>query len=99
MKPDPLVSVVLPVRNGADYIAACLDSLQNQTLTDFEVIVVENGSTDSAPAIIADVVNCDPRFFMVRIGAAGLVYIYFHFITRGGSLNLNIINFIFFGNI
>ena len=73
MKPDPLVSVVLPVRNGADYIAACLDSLQNQTLTDFEVIVVENGSTDSAPAIIADVVNCDPRFFMVRIGAAGLV--------------------------
>ena len=35
------------------------------------------------------------RILNLLIGAAGLVYIYFHFVTRGGSLNLNIINFIF----
>jgi glycosyltransferase involved in cell wall biosynthesis len=73
MRPEPLVSVVLPVRNGAEYLGACLDSLRRQTLTDFEVIVVENGSTDSAPAIIADFVDLDVRFRMVRIGAVGLV--------------------------
>ena len=73
MRPDPLVSVVLPVRNGAEYLAVSLRSLLQQTLTDFEVIVVENGSTDSTPAIIAEFVDRDARFRMVRLGEVGLV--------------------------
>jgi hypothetical protein len=73
VRSEPLVSVVLPVRNGAKYLRVCLDSLQRQTLSDFEVIVVENGSTDSAPAIIAEFVDRDARFRMVRVGEIGLV--------------------------
>jgi short-chain fatty acids transporter len=47
--------------------------------------------TRRTPAQILD----NARILNLLIGAAGLVYLYFHFITRGGSLNLNIINFVF----
>jgi GT2 family glycosyltransferase len=44
----PLVSVVIPNFNGKDLVADCLASLERQTFTDFEVIVVDNGSTDGS---------------------------------------------------
>jgi glycosyltransferase involved in cell wall biosynthesis len=46
----PLVSVILPVRNGAGTLDAALHSLMQQTLSDFEVLVVDDGSTDATKA-------------------------------------------------
>lgn len=45
------VSVIVPVYNAEDYLHRCVDSLLNQTLKDIEIILVDDGSKDSSPAI------------------------------------------------
>jgi len=47
----PAITVVLPVRNGAPFLRAALDSLRSQTVPDFEVLVLDDGSTDDTAAI------------------------------------------------
>lgn len=47
-----LISVILPVYNGEKYIKKAIESILDQSLTDFEVIIVDDGSTDSTPNII-----------------------------------------------
>lgn len=48
---SPLVTVIIPAYNEEKYIQKCLDSLKNQTLENFEIIVVDDGSTDSTKQI------------------------------------------------
>ena len=48
---SPAVSVVIPMYNAEKYLSVCLESILIQTFTDFEVIVVDDCSTDSSPAI------------------------------------------------
>lgn len=48
----PAVSVVIPLFNTEKYIARCLESILNQTFQDFEVIVVDDGSSDSSCAVV-----------------------------------------------
>ncbi|MBF0353720.1 MAG: glycosyltransferase family 2 protein [Alphaproteobacteria bacterium] len=48
----PRVSVVMAVRNGAKYLKQTLDSLAAQTFTDFELIVIDDGSQDDTPGIL-----------------------------------------------
>lgn len=47
-----LVSIVIPLHNKAGYVCQTLESVRSQTLTDWEVIVVENGSTDGSAQIV-----------------------------------------------
>ncbi len=56
---DPLVSVLLPVRNGALTLPAALASLRRQTLADHEVLVLDDGSDDGSPALARSL--GDPR--------------------------------------
>ncbi|MDD5676882.1 MAG: glycosyltransferase family 2 protein [Kiritimatiellae bacterium] len=49
----PKVTVVIPVWNGAAWLAACLEALAAQSFRDFAVIVVDNGSTDNSRALVA----------------------------------------------
>jgi glycosyltransferase involved in cell wall biosynthesis len=49
----PLVSVVMAVYNGEDYLREAIDSLVNQTLTDTEIVVIDDGATDKSPEILA----------------------------------------------
>src|SRR5690349_980646 len=49
----PLVSVVIPTYNGAAWLPGCLDALRGQTFRDFEVLVVDDASTDDTAAVLA----------------------------------------------
>ncbi|GEM_PF-2877934 len=57
----PLISVVIPVYNAAPYLEECLYSVLSQDLIDFEVICVDDGSTDESPAMIRRFIDQDPR--------------------------------------
>jgi glycosyltransferase involved in cell wall biosynthesis len=58
---NDLISVVIPVRNGERFIGRTLQSVLNQSYQNFEVIVVDDGSTDSSLAIAKQVAAHDPR--------------------------------------
>jgi glycosyltransferase involved in cell wall biosynthesis len=69
----PLVSVLMPVRDEALYLAEALDSLSAQTLEDFEVLVVDDGSRDGSAEIAESRARDDSRFHVLRQQRAGLV--------------------------
>jgi GT2 family glycosyltransferase len=70
--PHPIVSVVMAVRNGAAYLAEALQSIQRQTLLDLELIVVDDGSTDRTPRILADFASGDDRIRVLRLEKSGV---------------------------
>lgn len=63
----PKVSVILPCYNVAPYIGACLDSLVNQTLSDIEIICVDDKSTDNTVNIIKERAQTDSRIKLIAL--------------------------------
>lgn len=59
----PAISVLLPVYNGSRYLKEALDSILQQTCTDFELIIINDGSRDDSAAIIAEVEDPRIRYF------------------------------------
>jgi len=68
-----LVSVVLPVRNAQMTLHRCLASISNQSLADFEVIVVNDGSQDRSEELVTHWMQRDARFRLINQPALGLV--------------------------
>lgn len=62
----PKVSIVIPVYNAEDYISQGLRSLQNQTLKDIEVIMVNDGSVDGSESICRSFAEKDERFVLIN---------------------------------
>jgi glycosyltransferase involved in cell wall biosynthesis len=58
----PKISVIIPIYNVERYLFECLDSIRNQSFSDFEAICVNDGSTDGSRDIIASFLDSDPRF-------------------------------------
>lgn len=69
----PLVSILLPVRDGAPYLAEALRSLSDQTFGDFEAIVVDDGSKDASSEVARAHAREDDRFRVLRSAALGIV--------------------------
>ena len=59
---NSLISIVIPVYNTEKYLGGCLNSIQNQTYKNFEVILVNDGSMDHSESICMDFVKVDTRF-------------------------------------
>jgi glycosyltransferase involved in cell wall biosynthesis len=63
---QPAVSIIVPVYNTAAYVERCVESLLNQTLTDIEIVLVDDGSSDDSPLIIDRYARLDHRITVVR---------------------------------
>jgi len=66
----PLVSIIMPCLNGEQHIQTAINSVLAQTLDDFELIVVDNGSTDRTPEILSSV--NDPRLRVFTLTERGV---------------------------
>lgn len=64
----PLISIIIPAYNVSPWLSATLHSVQDQTFTNWECIIVDDGSTDNPATCIPD----DPRFRLIRQANAGV---------------------------
>ncbi len=69
----PKVSVLLPCYNAAETLDTALSSLARQTLADFEIIVVDDGSTDESPALLEAWSRREPRLRLIQQPHAGII--------------------------
>lgn len=68
----PLISLMVPVYNGEKTLPACLFSVLSQTFTDFECILVNDGSTDDTAGILRQHQEKDPRFRLITVENGGV---------------------------
>ena len=61
----PKISIIVPVYNVENYLKQCMDSLLNQTFSDFELICINDGSTDSCLSILEDYAGRDARIRLI----------------------------------
>lgn len=65
------ISVIVPVYNVQDYLRECLDSIVNQTMSDIEIICVNDGSTDESLSILEEYAKKDDRFVILSKSNSG----------------------------
>ena len=69
----PTLSVLMPVYNAEQYIKAAVDSILNQTFSDFEFIIINDGSTDGSLTLLQDYAEKDDRIRLISRENKGLV--------------------------
>lgn len=79
---NPKISIIVPVYNVQDYLEKCLDSILNQTFTEFEVILVDDGSQDASPSICDEYAIKDSRIKVIHQDNKGVSH------ARNRGLNL-----------
>ena len=67
-----ILSIVVPVYNVEQYLSRCIDSILNQTFTEFELILVNDGSTDNCPIICDEYAKRDSRIKVIHKQNGGL---------------------------
>ena len=73
MPATPTISVLLPVYNGEEFLDECLGSLAEQSCEDFEVVAVDDGSTDGTAEVLKRWGTQDGRIRMLTLPRSGLV--------------------------
>ncbi|WP_284450644.1 glycosyltransferase family 2 protein [Methylophaga thalassica] len=74
MKTDsPLISVILPVYNAEKYVELAIFSILGQTYTNFELVIIDDGSTDDSKKIITRMANSDNRIRLISRPNKGLI--------------------------
>ena len=62
----PMVSIIVPIYNAENYLRRCVDSILNQEYTDFELLLVNDGSTDASGDICEEYGDQDPRVIVIQ---------------------------------
>ena len=73
----PKISVVMPTFNRSHYIGEAIKSAQGQTLRDWELIVIDDGSTDGTEKIVQEMAKDDPRISYFKNENFSKEYSYF----------------------
>ena len=68
----PLISIIVPVYNAEDYLHYCIDSILQQSYTNLEVILVDDGAKDSSPAICDEYAAQDSRITVIHQENGGI---------------------------
>ena len=63
---QPLISLIVPVYNVAEYLPECVDSIINQTYKNLEIILVDDGSPDACPDICDEYAKRDSRILVIH---------------------------------
>lgn len=71
MIPEPRISIVVPAYNHERFVGEALASVQAQTLTEFEVVVIDDGSRDATAEVAESFARADPRFRVLRQANGG----------------------------
>jgi len=66
------ISVIVPIYNVADYLSSCLESLEQQTYKNLQIILINDGSPDHSPEIAQSFVDKDKRFQLIHQENEGL---------------------------
>jgi glycosyltransferase involved in cell wall biosynthesis len=69
----PAVSVIMPARNGAEWLAVAVASVRAQEFGDFEFLIVDDGSADGTAAMLSGFAAADPRIRLIRQPPQGIV--------------------------
>ena len=72
MAQQPRVSIIVPVYNTGDFLEECLDSLVSQTLSNIEILCIDDGSSDHSPAILDAYASRDARVKVVHQANSGV---------------------------
>ena len=70
---EPQVSIIMPVYNGEKFLKEAIESILSQTFTDFEFIIVNDGSIDSSLKIIREYANRDSRIKIIDQKNTGII--------------------------
>ena len=70
--PKDLISIIVPIYNVSPYLQLCLESIENQTYSHFEVLLINDGSRDNSKDICLEFVERDNRFKYIEQQNAGL---------------------------
>lgn len=81
----PSISVLLPVFNGERFIAEAVQSILSQSFADFELLIIDDGSTDGTLAIIRSLAAADPRIKYRSRANRGLVVTLNELLSMAGS--------------
>ena len=75
MTAQPKVSIIVPVYNAEKYLERCITSLKNQSLSDIEIILVDDASSDLSPEMCDKAAKEDLRIKVIHKENAGAVFL------------------------
>lgn len=78
---NPLISIIIPTFNSRYYLGRCLDSVFNQSIKNFEIIVVDDQSTDNTVELLGRYHRCYPNMKIIELGTKALA---------GGARNMGL---------
>ncbi len=70
---QPLISILIPFKNTEDYLSECLESIVLQTYTHWELLIVDDHSTDASYSLVASYANKDPRITLLKNNGKGII--------------------------
>lgn len=68
----PLISIITPIYNTEKYLSCCIDSILNQTFKEFELLLIDDGSTDKSAEISDEYAQRDKRIRVIHKSNTGV---------------------------